>query len=684
MPDSLDVLKGIQVRFLRRKTAAANLPFLHHPGALATWLGRYQVVLWTSAILITGATLLRLVLLLTFADTSQLTLAQWVDTFFVGLRFDVMVAMLFQLPQMLHMTLHSNRKVDGLMSRFSIHAGLVVTFAVMLFVLASEYCFFAEFDSRFNYIAFEYLVYPTEVLTNIWESYPLLPILAGIAVVSTLIYLPLRKLTRVSLWIPLPWPRRYAMLGVWVLLIGCLWLTTGRASMKVTDNRVVNQCSGNGAWTFVENAWTSRFDYDAFYPTYAKSESQQNAASFVFRKMEEPATNAVNPLDRYIETGRPRHNYNVVLILEESLGSDYIGVLQGKKGLTPNLDRHTENALLFDRFFATGNRTARALEATITGLLPIPTESILKRDHSTNVESLARILLGRGYQTRFIYGGRGLFDGMRSFMLQNGFENFVEYKDFKNPAFATVWGVSDDILFDRTFEELDQMHKQGKPFFATVLTVSNHQPFSYPDGKIDLPGDKGRRDNAVKFADYAVGKFLDEAPSHAFYKDTVIVVLGDHGARVYGAQQFPLQSYRVPVWMFLPGGEKAGERNHVMSCSLDIAPTILGYLGGSYRTTMFGRDALNAAKDDGRAIMQHNHDLALLRQDGKMTMLSLSSPPSSCTVNFRNFETTQTQPEPDEVKTMVSLFQTANDLYYADLYNTGKTVKPNRTLADNH
>ena len=532
--------KGLNLSLFRSSKAATTAAIFHkHPGPLASWLGRFQIVLWTSAILIAGSTLLRLVLLLTFADTSQLTFAQWLDTFFVGLRFDVMVAMLFQLPQVLHMTLHSNKKADSLPSRISVHAGLWITFAVMLFVLASEFCFFAEFDSRFNYIAFEYLVYPTEVLTNIWESYPLLPVIAGIAVISTLIYLPLRKMTRVSLWIPLPWHRRYALMAVWLMLICFLWLTTGRASMQVTDNRVVNQASGNGAWTFVENAWTSRFDYDAFYPTLVKSDAQKNAAAIVFQTSDTPATNPVNPLDRYIDTGKPRQNYNVILILEESLGSDYIGILNGKPGLTPNLDRLSQKSLLFDNFYATGNRTARALEATITSLPPIPTEAILKRDHSTNVESLARILGQRGYQTRFIYGGRGLFDGMRSFMLANGFEKFVEYSDFKSPAFSTAWGVSDDILFDRALTEFDEMDKDDQPFFATVLTVSNHQPFTYPDGKIDLPSGTGRRDNAVKFADYAVGKFLDEAPNHAFFKNTMIVVLGDHGARVYGAQQFP-------------------------------------------------------------------------------------------------------------------------------------------------
>lgn len=646
-----------------------GLPFVR--GNVDRWLGRYQIVLWTSLILVGGSTLLRLVLLFAFADTSSLGPGQWLQTFWVGFRFDLLVAMVFQLPQVIHMTITGNMKVIGRFSRFQIHAGLFVTFAAMLFVLSAEYCFFEEFDSRLNYIAFEYLVYPTEVLTNIWQSYPLVPILAAVAALAGLLYWPMRGMTRRSLAVPLPLARRLGWLGGWVAVAAVLWLTTGLSSMAVSPNRVVNQCAGNGVWTFVQNAWTSRFDYGDFYPTLAEDMAQQNAAAAVFGAGDLATAHPMSPLDRVVETGRPRRDYNVILVLEESLGSDFVGVLGDDRGLTPNLDRLSNDALLLDNFYATGNRTARALEATLTGLPPIPTESILKRDHSDHVESLARILHDRGYQTRFVYGGRGLFDGMRPFMLANGFEQFVEESDYKDPGFTNAWGVSDEAIFDRALEECDQMYAADRPFFTTVLTVSNHQPFTYPDGRIDCPSDENRRENAVKYADYAVGRFIDQAKGHRFFDETMIVVLGDHGARVYGAQQFPLKSYRVPVWVFLPHGEKAGERSSVMSCSLDIAPTILGQLGGRYRTVMFGRDALAADAGQGRALMQHNHDLALLRADGRMTVLSLSAEPSTYLVDPASFEAKQIEVDDEEVNTAVSLFQSANDLYYADRYRVG-------------
>lgn len=636
--------------------------------SLGQWLGRYQIVLWTTAVLVGVSTVLRAVLLLVFADPGGLSATQLLEVFWVGLRFDLLVALVIQLPQVLHMTTTGNVRVIGKMSRFQVHVGLFVTFVAALFIAASEYFFFEEFDSRFNYIAFEYLVYPTEVITNIQQSYPLWPMLIGVSVVAYAMYLALRGITRRSLPIPLPWRRRYALFALTLVVIGGLWLTTGRKSTDVSDSRIVNQVAYNGLWTFVENAWTSRFDYENYYPTIDPQEAMERVTARVFAPTDVPTGDGLN---RVVTSPNPRRDYNVVLVLEESLGSDFIGILGDDRGLSPNFDRISQRGILFDRCFATGNRTARALEATLTALPPIPTESILKRDHSEHVTSLARILAGRDYRRLFVYGGRGLFDGMRSFMMNNGFERFIEQGDFENPDFTTAWGVSDEAIFDRALAEFDALHEAGEPFFATVLTVSNHQPYTYPEGRIDLDPSARRRDHVVKYADFALGRFLDEAQSHAFYDKTIFVVLGDHGARVYGAQMFPLKSYRVPVLMILPGGERAGTRCSTLACSLDIAPTIMGLLGGKYDSVFFGRDALNLPPEEGYALMQHNHDLALLENDNRVTLLSLSEEPAQYKVEPGTFALTPDTLDPDRRDDAISFFQVANRLYYSDSYHPG-------------
>ena len=374
---------------------------------------------------------------------------------------------------------------------------------------------------------------------------------------------------------------------------------------------------------------------------------------------------SANPLDRTVHGTSPRKDWNVVIILEESFGSDFVGVLGDGRGLTPCFDKLSHEGTLFDNFYATGNRTARALEAVTTSLPPIPTESILKRDHSQHVFTLAHALQERDYNRTFLYAGRGLFDGVRSFMTANGFNRFIEQKDYVDPAFVNAWGVSDEDLFNRALTELDGLHAAGKPFFAMLLTVSNHRPFTYPDGRIDRPSSDLSRENAVKYADWSIGMFFDKAKQHAWKKNTIFVVMGDHGARVYGSQHFPMKSYRVPVLLLRPDGVGVETRCHTLASSLDIAPTIMGLLGGDYRSVFFGRDALNLPPEQGYALMQHNHDVALLTADNKLVVLDARRQAWVYDFDQSNFTLkAEKLPTKERLRSAISFFQTANRMYY--------------------
>ena len=147
-------------------------------------------------------------------------------------------------------------------------------------------------------------------------------------------------------------------------------------------------------------------------------------------------------------------------------------------------------------------------EGVLSSFPPLPGESIVKRDRSDNVETIARVLKRDGYASVFLYGGRGLFDGMRSFAVRNGYDRFIEQKHFAHPTFTTIWGVCDEDLFLRAVEEFRELAKTGQPFCGTILSVSNHKPYTYPKGKIPEDPDKRRREYAVKYSDYALGRVL--------------------------------------------------------------------------------------------------------------------------------------------------------------------------------
>jgi len=632
---------------------------------LSEWSGRYSVLAIIFAITVSYLLLLRTVMVVTYADLEKLSLWQGLSLFFVGIQFDVLVALCLIVPQLLHITVVSNRKVKGKTSRLLLDAAWIIAFLFLPFLCIAEFIFFDEFQSRLNYIAFEYIVYPTEVCCNIWQSYPLIELLATVSLLGGSLWFLLRKHFHQKIATPMSWKRRYGFLVACLTSIMVLWATTSAESRQVSRDRVANECTWNGLYSFVYYAWTCRFDFNKNYVTLESSELNQRLRKQIVGDHDELKQGSKNPVDRIVGTQRPQQDFNVVLILEESLGSDFIGALGDDRKLTPNFDALTRKGILFDNFYATGNRTARALEAVLTSMPPIPTESILKRDHSDRVFTLANVLAKRGYERLFMTGGRGLFDGVRSFMKSNGFNRFVEQADFKDPIFANAWGVSDEDLFRKGLSELDSLHKTGRPFFATLLTVSNHRPYTYPEGRI--PDTEQSRQNAVKYADWALGYFFREAQRHEFYRNTIFVVMGDHGARVSGSQLFPMSSYRVPVLMIQPEGKDQGTRCSTLACSLDIAPTIMGRLGSDYRSVFFGYDALQADPHQGRAVMQHNHDVALLDAQNRMVVLGFGKSAESFKLDRATHQLDQQLiPDKEMQHNATSYFQAAYELYYSD------------------
>lgn len=647
-------------------------------------LGPYRPVVIIAFVTIMTFMALRLAMLACYADWYAMSLVTFLQVLWVGLRFDLLAGLCYVLWQTMHVTLVPERWRLTRASRclFEFEWLLAALFIPLLCIV--ELMFFDEFQSRLNYIAFEYLVYPTEVCCNIWESYAVVPYLGSVAVIGGTLYGCTRQWFGSQIASPLDKKTR-ALFPVTVLLcIAGLWLTTSMDSRKLSEDRVAVECAGNGLYSFVYYALTCRFDYHDNYITVTDTEAINRVRNQVLTPHDRLIADSSNPVDRVVETGQAEQPLNFVMILEESLGSDFIGVLGDRRGLTPQFDRLCRDGLLFTNWYATGNRTARALEAVMTSIPPLPTESILKRDHSRNVYTLARVLEDRGYERLFITGGRGLFDGIGSFMNSNGFNRFLELADFVEPVFSNAWGVCDEDLLNRGLQECRELHASGKPFFVTMLTVSNHRPYTFPTGRI--PETEQTRENAVRYADHALGEFFRAAKQEAFYEHTLFVVLGDHGARIYGSQMFPLSSYRVPMLMIGPERITPDTVCETLGCSLDIAPTVLGRLGGAYRSVFFGRDVRSLPPDEGRAVMQHNHDVAVLDSRQQLVILGDNEAVSHFQVDPLTDEMSLVHPQTtDAEKNATALFQLAYDLYYSDRWSPDRSAKippPPASLSD--
>jgi len=158
-------------------------------------------------------------------------------------------------------------------------------------------------------------------------------------------------------------------------------------------------------------------------------------------------------------------------------------------------------------------------------------------------------------------------------------------------------------VFARGIEEFRALAQTGKPFLGTIMSVSNHKPFTYPAGRIpEDPNKPARtREKAVKYSDWCLGQFFEKARKEAFWTNTVFVVVADHGARVYGSQAIPIFSYEIPLVILGPSVVKAPQRSGALGNSLDVSPTILGLIGRPYETLFFGRDLLNDPPEGARA-----------------------------------------------------------------------------------
>jgi phosphoglycerol transferase MdoB-like AlkP superfamily enzyme len=234
--------------------------------------------------------------------------------------------------------------------------------------------------------------------------------------------------------------------------------------------------------------------------------------------------------------------------------------------------------------------------------------------------SLGKVLQDNGYDTAFIYGGRGFFDNMNAFFAGNGYRT-VDQSDFAagDISFKNAWGVADEDLYRKTLQEADRTHGSGQPFFFHIMTTSNHRPYTYPEGKIAIPPGSGR-EGAVAYTDYALNVFMNLARTKPWYPDTLFVLVADHCAGSAGKVGLDQTKYHIPLLFFSPGRVVPGEIDKRCS-QIDIAPTLLALLNIDYESYFFGEDMLTSDFRP-RALIANYQKLGLLEDNNYLAMLS--------------------------------------------------------------
>lgn len=540
-----------------------------------------------------------------------------------GVRFDlIVVAQLFGPVFLLLPWLHAHATLRRA-GAWLVPGYLALVCALGLFVEASTLAFIREFDVRPNYLFVEYLAYPREVFTMLARSH--LEELVAFTVLSGLLGWKVFGWLRrdPALDRAVSWRYGWAMTPVLAVLLTLTIRSTldhrpvNPGNAAFSQDPMVNQLALNSPYTLLYDLYERRRDsYNQGVRYGAMTEDE--AVAIILDEAGIDTGSAFRPdiptLHFQRATHRRERPLNLVIVLEESLGAEFVGALGGQD-LTPELDRLAETGLWLERLYATGIRSARGIEAVVTAFPPTPRLATVKlAETQTGFFTLAGLLNEQGYDTQFFYGGHAHFDNMRRFFLNNGFRAIVDQADFDSPEWVGAWGVSDEDLFRRAHEHFVRAGDQ--PFFALIFTTTHHAPFEVPEGKVTpVDGPEGDRAAAVRYADYALGRFLDMARRSDYWQGTVFYVTADHNSRVYGDQLVPIQGFHIPG--AVTGGPVEPRRIPGITSQIDMLPTLLSLIGVDGAHPGIGRDLTRPEHyaGAGRAMMQFNRLQAYLEDD---------------------------------------------------------------------
>lgn len=648
------------------------------------WAGPYAHILLMilAGVAILGASRLGLILWL---SDRVLATDQLADIILQGLRADlILVCMFAALPVALALPL-AQRRWQSIWFRFT-YLWCVASLVLITFMEVSTPAFIAQYDIRPNRLFIEYLQYPKEVFSTLWQGFKV-PLVLGVLLTIAAIVLFSRwlRIPKASLSVGPVWARLLAWpLAVFLVFAGIRSTTDHRpanpALFAITSDAMVNSLVINSGYSVLYALYSLKHEARST-EIYGELDVDQMLADI--KQWPWLAGN------RYLSTELPTLHHqaatavrpkplNIVIILQESLGATFVESLGGIP-VTPELEALKNEGIWFENLYATGTRSVRGIEAVVSGFTPTPAQSVVKLSGSQrDFTTIASIVKKAGYTTSFIYGGEAHFDNMRSFFTGNGFDHIIDAADIKNPVFTGSWGASDEDLFNKTHETLLQYQASGKPFLTLVFTSTNHEPFEYPQDRITLYEEPAATAaNAVKYADWAMGRFFKQAKASPYWKDTLFLVVADHDIRVYGNELVPVSRFKIPGLIL--GADIEPARITPMASQIDLAPTLLSLAGISSCHPMTGRDFTKDAVSPGRALIQFN-DLFALVDDDQATILKPDAPALAASFDKTTGKLTLNDSDatPEAARRALAHAQLPSWLYRETLYRDTATCPASR------
>jgi len=522
---------------------------------------RYSLLFAFMLLILIFSFITRTAFLLLSLSSAELTFPAVLRIYLQGFVFDMGVAVLFAVPYALYLLVLPQRWNNSKVNRVVTYAGFMLLMLIILFSFFAEFAFWDEFESRFNFIAVDYLIYTYEVINNINESYPM-PVLISCMLLAVLLityFFRRRRIFTTSFVSNTSFVKRLVM-SLSLFLVAAFYIAFVKNSWAETSrNRYQNELSKAGIYSFFAAYRNNELSYAQFYKMMNNEEAFK-----VLRQNLSGDSVVFNPNTPYIR--RTLHHEplqvkpNVIMITIESFSADFMKTFGNTQNLTPFLDSLASHSILFTDMYATGNRTVRGMEALSLCIPPTPGSSIVRRLDNNNLFTVGTVFKSKSYQPTFIYGGDGYFDNMNQYFSGNGYNimdrgrNILPGDDLQSKrqiipdslvSFENAWGISDEDLYDAVIRDADKHHAAGKLFYDFVMTTSNHKPYTYPAGKIDIPSGSGR-EGAVKYTDYAIRQFFKKIANKPWFENTVIILVADHCANSAGKNAIDLSKYHIP------------------------------------------------------------------------------------------------------------------------------------------
>ncbi len=605
-----------------------------------------RFILASTVALLALFALLRLGLLLFNRELIGSTpLASFVEAFGNGLRFDLRVTVYILVPLLLAVL--SSRAMAARRLQ-QLWLGVCASVAILLGLI--ELNFYREFHQRLNSLVFQYLQEdPATVLSMLWHGFPVLRLLAAWLAASAALFALFGWLERRTRAAPVSlasaparrgasWPARFAVFGV-LLVVS---VVAARGTLRqgpplrwgdafTTASTFANHLGQNATLSLYDaarNRFSSHRD-NSWKATLPVADAQAITRELLLTANDRLVDAELAPVRRDFQPPADGQLAvrNVVVILMESFAGRYVGALGSADGITPNFDRLAGEGLLFERFFANGTHTHQGMFASMACFPNLPGFEYLMQtpEGGHRFSGLPQLLGARAFDDVYVYNGDFAWDNQAGFFGNQGMKRFVGRNDYVNPVVSDpTWGVSDQDMFTRAAEELSKLDN-GAPFYALLQTLSNHTPYALPEqlpvAAVEGHGALDQHLTAMRYSDWALGQFFDKVRNQPWFKQTLFVVVGDHG---FGAPEevteMDLLRFHVPLLLIAPGvTERFGSRREVVGTQVDVVPTIMGRLGGEVRHQCWGRDLLSLAADDpGFGIVKpsgSDQTVALIRGD---------------------------------------------------------------------